>query len=73
MNPYAPSSGSSPGRSTEASSVPRDSYAGLQSTDRAPREAIQHRAYALWQNEGEPSHRDVAHWLQAEVEVMHGS
>jgi hypothetical protein len=48
----------------------RFNYPGLSSTDRAPREEIQHRAYAIWQSEGEPNDRALAHWLQAEAEVM---
>lgn len=45
-------------------------FAGLESTDRAVREEIQHRAYAIWQGEGEPDDRQLAHWLAAETEVM---
>ena len=54
-------------------SSPRDTFQGLKCTDRAAREEIQHRAYAIWQSEGEPLDRDLAHWLQAEVEVMHAT
>jgi len=30
---------------------------------------IQKRAYALWEREGRPDGRDVAHWLHAEAEI----
>jgi hypothetical protein len=43
----------------------------MKSTDRAPREEIQHRAYAIWQSQGEPDDSALAHWLQAENDVMH--
>lgn len=48
----------------------RDSFAGLKSTDRAAREEIQHRAYAIWLREGRPENRQAEHWQQAETEVM---
>lgn len=46
--------------------------AGLQSTDRAVREEILHRAYAIWEREGHPADRKLANWLEAEGEVMAG-
>jgi hypothetical protein len=46
---------------------------GLVSTDRAAREEIQHRAYAIWMSEGEPQNRGLDHWLQAESEVIRGT
>lgn len=49
------------------------SFAGLESTDRAVREDIQHRAYAIWQSEGEPDRRHLAHWFAAEEQVMRES
>ena len=55
-----------------AATFTHDNFPGLTSADRAPREEIQHRAYAIWQSEGSPPERHVAHWLQAELEVMHG-
>lgn len=58
------------GPSAGPSGPGRTDYPGLKSTDRAPREEIQHRAYAIWQSEGEPNDRQLAHWLQAEAEVM---
>lgn len=45
----------------------------MHATDRAAREEIQHRAYALWLEEGEPAGRAEAHWLQAEADVLRGS
>lgn len=48
----------------------RGTFPGLRSFDRAPREEILHRAYALWENEGHPEGRALAHWLEAEAEVM---
>ncbi len=30
---------------------------------------IRERAYALWEKEGRPDGRSVAHWLQAEAEI----
>lgn len=50
---------------------PTDSFHGLKSTDRAAREEILHRAYLLWENEGRPENRALAHWLRAEVEMIH--
>lgn len=48
----------------------RDTFVGLKSSDRAAREEILHRAYAIWESEGHPSDRKLANWLQAEAEVM---
>jgi hypothetical protein len=42
----------------------------MNSTDRAPREEILHRAYAIWEKEGHPDNRRLANWLEAEAEVM---
>lgn len=58
------------GRASNPSSFVYDTFAGLESTDRAAREEIQHRAYAIWQGEGEPNSRDLAHWFAAEAQVM---
>lgn len=55
-----------------AASVP-NLFRSLKSTDRAAREEILHRAYALWESEGRPQNRALAHWLQAEIDVMQGS
>ena len=30
---------------------------------------IRHKAYEIWQAEGQPAGRDIAHWLRAEEEV----
>jgi hypothetical protein len=49
---------------------PRDDFAGLVCTDRAAREEILHRAYAIWEREGRPENRKLAHWLEAEVDVL---
>jgi hypothetical protein len=48
----------------------RNDFPGMKSTNRAPREEILHRAYALWEREGRPVNRKLAHWLEAEAEVM---
>jgi len=44
--------------------------AGLTSNDRAAREEILHRAYAIWEHAGRPENRELANWLQAETEVF---
>ena len=44
--------------------------AGLKVTDRAAREEILHRAYAIWESEGQPQDRKLANWLEAEAEVV---
>ena len=44
--------------------------AGLKVTDRAAREEILHRAYAIWESEGQPQDRKLANWLEAEAEVL---
>ena len=44
--------------------------AGLKVTDRAVREEILHRAYAIWESEGQPQDRKLANWLEAEAEVV---
>src|SRR5215204_1208948 len=36
---------------------------------REQRTVIQKRAYEIWQAEGQPSDRHLAHWLRAEEEV----
>ena len=33
-------------------------------------EEIRHRAYAIWECAGRPANCEVAHWLEAEKEVM---
>jgi hypothetical protein len=33
-------------------------------------EEIRHRAYSIWECAGRPANREVAHWLEAEIEVM---
>lgn len=32
-------------------------------------EAIRERAYALWEQDGRPEGRSMAHWSQAETEI----
>lgn len=44
-------------------------YYSAKNNDRGAREEILRRAYLLWQNEGCPQNRALAHWLRAEVEV----
>lgn len=36
---------------------------------KAFQQAIQERAYFIWEGEGRPPGREIANWLQAEVEV----
>lgn len=45
-------------------------FAGLSSTDRSAREEILHRAYAIWESEGHPAHRELSNWLQAETGIL---
>ncbi|ATC63135.1 hypothetical protein CMV30_03725 [Nibricoccus aquaticus] len=45
-------------------------FPGLVSTDRAAHEEILHRAYSIWECAGRPENCEVAHWLQAEAEVV---
>ena len=52
-------------------SVPTvDAFAGMKATDRAAREEILHRAYAIWESEGHPPDRKLANWLDAEAGVL---
>jgi hypothetical protein len=37
------------------------------SDEREP--AIRQRAYAIWEQEGRPDGKSLAHWLQAETEI----
>jgi hypothetical protein len=55
---------------TGISATTDDAFKGLKSTDRAVREEILHRAYAIWECEGHPHGRGLANWLEAEAEVM---
>ena len=32
-------------------------------------QAVRERAYALWEQDGRPDGRSVAHWSQAEMEI----
>ena len=47
-----------------------DDFAGLVATDRAAREEILHRAYAIWESDGHPENRQLSHWLEAEADVL---
>lgn len=57
-------------REPAASSQVQEHFPGMKSSDRAPREEILHRAYAIWESEGHPADRQLANWLEAEAEVM---
>jgi len=57
-------------REAQPASLVRDVFPGMNSTDRAPREEILHRAYAIWESEGHPDNRGLANWLEAEAEIM---
>jgi hypothetical protein len=45
-------------------------FPGLVATDRAAREEILHRAYSIWECAGRPDNCGLAHWLEAEAEVV---
>jgi aspartyl/asparaginyl beta-hydroxylase (cupin superfamily) len=47
-----------------------DAMVGLTASDRAVREEILHRAYAIWERDGWPENRRLAHWLEAEADVL---
>jgi hypothetical protein len=47
-----------------------DAMAGLKPSDRAVREEILHRAYAIWERAGWPENRRLDHWLEAEADVL---
>jgi hypothetical protein len=40
---------------------------GLMASDRE--QEIRQRAYAIWEHEGHPRGRDLAHWFRAEAEI----
>jgi hypothetical protein len=50
--------------------APAGKMSYLLATDRAAHEEIQHRAYTHWQQEGYPPHRQLDHWLAAELEIV---
>ena len=54
-------------RGRGAAMLLRNPFASLKSTDRAAREEILHRAYAIWESEGHPHDRKLANWLEAEA------
>jgi hypothetical protein len=47
-----------------------EGFMGMTCADRAPREEILHRAYAIWESEGHPDHRKLENWLAAEAEIL---
>jgi hypothetical protein len=53
-----------------ALTAPVETFSGLTSNDRAAREEILHRAYSIWESEGCPENRQLAHWLMAEAAVL---
>jgi hypothetical protein len=57
---------------TASPATTANAVVGLKSTDRAAREEILHRAYAIWESEGHPSDRKLANWLEAEAAVLAG-
>ena len=68
---YAPPPSPIISESARTLSSPNEAfYHGMKSTDRAPREEILHRAYAIWESEGCPVDRKLQNWLQAEAEVV---
>ncbi|HWL16333.1 MAG TPA: DUF2934 domain-containing protein [Opitutus sp.] len=69
----SPTVGASPlalTREIEHAPLGREAFPDMNSGDRAPREEILHRAYAIWESEGRPDNRALANWLEAETEVM---
>jgi hypothetical protein len=38
-------------------------------SDNKREQAVRERAYAIWEQEGRPGHRDLSNWLRAEAEV----
>jgi hypothetical protein len=43
--------------------------AGMRMIRNHPIQSVRERAYAIWEQEGRPIGRDLAHWLKAEVEI----
>ena len=69
MNP--PSHVPVPDKNAETNQ-PMDGSKGLNSSNRAMREEILHRARTIWEQRGEPQGEDLSIWLQAESEVING-
>ena len=46
---------------------------GLNSTNRAAREEILHRAYEIWERKGRPENNALANWLEAEAQILNGT
>jgi hypothetical protein len=38
-------------------------------SDNKREQAVRERAYAIWEQEGRPGHRDLSNWLRAEAEI----
>jgi hypothetical protein len=38
-------------------------------SDTDPKQAVQHRAYAIWEDEGRPDGRHLEHWQQALTQI----
>lgn len=62
-----------PDRDPLATARVRDTFAACQSSGGASRDEILQRAYAIWEREGHPENRDMAHWLQAEADTLKAS
>lgn len=56
-------------RNLAGANAPLGAGVGLQVTDRAAREEVLHRAYAIWESEGRPTDRKLENWLKAEAEL----
>lgn len=70
MKDYPSIPGASATLSQQRGFGPTGKMSYLLATDRAAHEEIQHRAYAHWQQEGHPQHRQLDHWLAAELEIV---
>ena len=53
-----------------ASSPALKGFESSSTPDKGAHEEILHRAYSIWESAGRPENCEVAHWLEAEAEVM---
>lgn len=47
-----------------------DSFAGFATSERCAHAEISHRAHSIWESAGRPDNCQLAHWLEAEAEVL---
>ena len=50
-----------------------DSFAGLNSVERAAHAEMLHRAFSIWECRGRPVNSQLSDWLEAETEVLRES